>query len=124
MHCATGVVPRIPKFDISCPLVLCHMDPHMRNFILDVKGTLWLVNWANSGAFPPWLEYAHMALWADAAREEVRPPKLWTFFTRFMVGDYRRYKTGHLDILRLAWDRPSDNFYPLDYFSNLGLTID
>jgi len=50
MHSATGVVPRIPKFDILRPLVL------------DAKGTLWLVDWANAGAFPPWMEYAHMAL--------------------------------------------------------------
>jgi thiamine kinase-like enzyme len=84
IHSATGPWGpwgRTSYIDISHLLVLCHMDLHMRNFILDAniaKGKLWLqvVDWENAGAFPPWLEYAHcMALWADAAREEARPPK-------------------------------------------------
>jgi thiamine kinase-like enzyme len=89
------------------------MDLHMRNFVVDAEGKIWIIDWANAGAFPPWLEYAHMVLWADAAREEFHPPKIWTFFTRFMVGDYRRYKTGYLDKLCWAWDRHADDFSPL-----------
>jgi hypothetical protein len=124
IHSASGVVARYPKFTSSHPLTLCHMDLHMRNFVVDAEGRIWIIDWANAGAFPPWLEYAHMALWANAARDEARPPKIWTFFARFMVGDYRRYKAGYLDKLRWAWDRPGDDFFPLDYFSNLGLMID
>jgi thiamine kinase-like enzyme len=100
------------------------MDLHMRNFLVDAEGRIWIIDWANAGAFPPWLEYAHMAIWADAARKEFRPPKIWIFFLRFMVGDYRRYKTDYLDNLGWAWDRHADDFFPLDYFSNLGLMID
>ncbi|KXN91534.1 hypothetical protein AN958_00556, partial [Leucoagaricus sp. SymC.cos] len=78
-----------------------------------------------ASAFPPWLEYARMAVWATAARPEARPPKLWAFFTRFMVGGYRRYKTDYLDRLKWAWTRRGLlDYFPLDYFSNLGITID
>jgi thiamine kinase-like enzyme len=100
------------------------MDLHLRNFLVDVEGRIWIIDWANAGAFPPWLEYAHTATWANAARKEFRPPKIWTFFLRFIVGDYRRYMTDYLDNLGWAWDRHADDFFPLDYFSNLGLTVD
>jgi hypothetical protein len=124
IHANYGVLYQCPKFDASHPLVLCHMDLHMRNMVVDRSGRLWIVDWANAGAFPPWLEYANMVLWANAAREEARPPKLWTWFARFMVGDYRRYMTGYLDRLRWAWERPADDFFPLDYFDKLGLKVD
>ncbi|KXN91533.1 hypothetical protein AN958_00555, partial [Leucoagaricus sp. SymC.cos] len=127
IHDSLGFLPHppIPKFDISHPLVLCHMDLHMRNFVVDSHGKLWIIDWENAGAFPPWLEYAQMTVWANAARPEARPPKLWTFFARFMIGDYRRYKTDYLDRLEWAWTRRGlfDHF-PIDYFSDLGITVD
>jgi hypothetical protein len=67
VHSATGVIPRYPKFPSMHSLTLCHMDLHMRNFLVDVEGRIWIIDWANAGAFPAWLEYAHMAIWADAA---------------------------------------------------------
>ncbi|KAF7420760.1 hypothetical protein PC9H_011278 [Pleurotus ostreatus] len=119
-----GEMTTCPKFDASHPLVLCHMDLHLRNFLVDKKGGLWLIDWANAGAYPAWLEYAQLAEWGDAAREDFRPPKLWIWFAPFMIGNYRRYKTMYLDKMRWAWCRPSCDFYDLDYFDKLGLEID
>ena len=48
---APCLMPRIPKFDTSHPLVLCHMDLHMRNLILDAKWKLWFVDWESAGGF-------------------------------------------------------------------------
>lgn len=39
-------------------LVMCHMDLHMRNLILDRDGKLWLIDWANAGFYPPYFEVA------------------------------------------------------------------
>ena len=96
----------------------------LRNFIVDKKGGLWLIDWAYAGAFPAWLEYAQLAAWGDAAREDRRPPKLWIWFASLMIGNYRRYKITYLDKMDWAWCRPSWDFYDLDYFDKLGLAID
>ncbi|KAF8961533.1 kinase-like domain-containing protein [Flammula alnicola] len=122
-HSDYGVLLSCPKFDTSHPLVLCHMDLHMRNIIVDRNGTPWIVDWANAGAFPPWLEYAHMVLWGKAAREETCAPKSWIWFARFIIGDYERYMTDYLNKLEWALQRPALDF-PLDYFDKLGLKVD
>jgi len=124
VHKRSGKIYQCPKFDASHPLVLCHMDLHMRNLVVDRSGRLWIIDWANAGAFPPWLEYAQMVIWGGAAREEARPPKLWLWFARFMVGDYRKYTTGYLDKLRWAFERPPYDYFPLDYFDKCGLKVD
>ncbi|KIM36194.1 hypothetical protein M413DRAFT_321342 [Hebeloma cylindrosporum] len=126
IHMRTGVVAQCPKFDASHPLVLCHMDLHMRNFIVDTRGKLWLIDWESAGAFPAWLEYAQMVCWGSpGVRAAAQAPKLWTWCTRFMVGDYRHYLTGYLDKLEWAFARcPYFEFVSSDYFEKRGLTID
>ncbi|KIM36191.1 hypothetical protein M413DRAFT_449371 [Hebeloma cylindrosporum] len=127
IHKRTGVITHCPKFDTSHPLVLCHMDLHMRNFIIDKSGKLWLIDWANAGAFPPWLEYAQMVVWgSETVREAAKAPKLWTWCTRFMVGDYRHYLTGYLEKIRWVFERSTHfgEFVKSDYFDELGLNID
>ncbi|KAK0430777.1 kinase-like protein [Armillaria borealis] len=80
-----------PMLDASHPLVLCHMDLNMRNIIVDRRGKVWLIDWGMAGAFPPWLEYANMILFARAARKDRRWPKSWTFFASFIAGNYQWY---------------------------------
>ncbi|PBP15676.1 hypothetical protein BUE80_DR013571 [Diplocarpon rosae] len=41
-------------------LVMCHLDIHPRNLILDDQGNLWLLDWACSGAYPPYFETANI----------------------------------------------------------------
>lgn len=46
-------------------LVMCHLDIHPRNLILDSQGKLWLLDWAFSGAYPPYFETANL-IWRGA----------------------------------------------------------
>jgi thiamine kinase-like enzyme len=41
-------------------LVMCHLDIHMQNLVLDYDGNLWLLDWAFSGAYPPYFETANI----------------------------------------------------------------
>ena len=45
-------------------LVMCHLDIHLRNLILDGQGKLWLIDWGFSGAYPPYFEFASQFCWA------------------------------------------------------------
>jgi aminoglycoside phosphotransferase (APT) family kinase protein len=42
-------------------LVMCHLDIHFGNLILDDQDKLWLLDWAFSGAYPPFFETASLA---------------------------------------------------------------
>jgi hypothetical protein len=39
-------------------LVMCHMDIHTRNLIVDEQKRVWLIDWANAGMYPPYFETA------------------------------------------------------------------
>lgn len=39
-------------------LVMCHMDLHPRNVILDSQGKAWLIDWGYAGMYPPYFETA------------------------------------------------------------------
>ncbi|GIJ85613.1 hypothetical protein Asppvi_004472 [Aspergillus pseudoviridinutans] len=39
-------------------LVMCHMDLHPRNIILDGRGKVWLIDWAFAGMYPAYFETA------------------------------------------------------------------
>lgn len=41
-------------------LVMCHLDIHLRNLILDGQRKLWLLDWAFAGAYPPYFETANL----------------------------------------------------------------
>ena len=38
-------------------LVMCHMDLHLQNLILDNAGKLWLIDWDCAGFYPEYFEY-------------------------------------------------------------------
>jgi thiamine kinase-like enzyme len=38
------------------PLVLCHLDIHTHNVIVDKQGSLWLLDWEFAGGYPPYFE--------------------------------------------------------------------
>lgn len=57
-------------------LVMCHLDIEPRNVLLDNTGNLWLIDWAFSGAYPPYFETAHMTRrgpgdWEDGLLERI-----------------------------------------------------
>jgi serine/threonine protein kinase len=37
-------------------LVMCHLDLHTGNLLLDKQGKIWLIDWEYSGAYPPYFE--------------------------------------------------------------------
>lgn len=111
-----------PIFDVSHPLVLCHMDLNMRNIIVDRRGDVWLIDWGMAGAFPSWFDYANLVAFARAARKEWRLPKSWLFFASFITGNYQWYEAEYLHRLRYALERPGLD-HPKGYFEMLGLDI-
>lgn len=38
--------------------MMCHMDIHERNLILDDQGNVWLIDWAFAGMYPIYFETA------------------------------------------------------------------
>lgn len=46
---------------------MCHFDLHTQNMILDGRGDVWLIDWAYSGAYPPYFERAALARNVDPA---------------------------------------------------------
>ncbi|KAL4245370.1 hypothetical protein ABKN59_009481 [Abortiporus biennis] len=64
--------PDTPPFDESYPLVFTHNDISMRNVILGDDGKVYLVDWAFSGFYPAWMEYAAMAWYLDVT------PRSWS----------------------------------------------
>ena len=39
-------------------LVMCHLDLHPRNMILDYRGQVWLIDWGFAGMYPEYFETA------------------------------------------------------------------
>ncbi|EEP78419.1 predicted protein [Uncinocarpus reesii 1704] len=50
----------LPPFKFT-KFVLVHQDISPRNMILDASGQVWLIDWADSGAYPPAFERAALA---------------------------------------------------------------
>ncbi|RAH80812.1 hypothetical protein BO86DRAFT_274124, partial [Aspergillus japonicus CBS 114.51] len=49
--------PNVPAFRFR-QLELVHQDISPRNLVLDEAGNVWLVDWADAGAYPPAFETA------------------------------------------------------------------
>jgi aminoglycoside phosphotransferase (APT) family kinase protein len=69
-----------PRWDCSWPLVFVHNDLNMRNVLLGEDGQVYLLDWARSGFYPAWFEYASMR------HERWQQPRSWTFFNPIIAG--------------------------------------
>lgn len=49
-------------------LVICHMDLHLENMLLDGNGQLWLIDWGCSGAYPEHFETASVTYYGHWPR--------------------------------------------------------
>jgi thiamine kinase-like enzyme len=114
-----GCIPKeldYPRFDLSQPLVLCHMDLHMRNILVDREGVLWLIDWEMAGAYPRWMEYARWVV-----PNIMNPaPKLWIWAAQWVVGRYEKY-VAYLRSVAYGLERCYDNIYSPDYFEKKGI---
>ena len=75
------------RFTADAPLVFTHSDFVPRNLIWK-EGTLWVVDWALAGWYPPFLEYSSIA--ADRGSPELPTPSSWREAVLPLLGDYRR----------------------------------
>ncbi|PIL33062.1 hypothetical protein GSI_04511 [Ganoderma sinense ZZ0214-1] len=131
-HRLSGWLIPCSKFDATYPLVLCHMDIHPCNVIIDASGTPWLLDWGAAGAYPPWFEYAAIAVsvLADWQLGTVPAWKDLVANASAIAGDYARYYDEYLSVLfRYTMginfdDPPCDMDIHDDYFEKLGLEVD
>ncbi|TBU24441.1 kinase-like protein [Dichomitus squalens] len=131
-HMWLGGMISCPKFDATHPLVLCHMDIHPRNILIDKNGTPWLIDWGVAGVYPPWFEYAAIAV-SVRADHRLREVSAWKDLVANVVaiaGDYLRYYDDYLLVLfrftnGINFDEKAQEMdFPDDYFEKLGITVD
>ncbi|CAA7267705.1 unnamed protein product [Cyclocybe aegerita] len=106
-------LPDQPVFSTSTDwsLVFVHGDLNLSNIILADDGVLWLIDWADSGYYPSWVE-------ALAAYRFDLYPESWKHLLWFIVGPrpqyegiwpyFQHYSTNHMD----APTTPRDHFWP------------
>lgn len=73
-----------PVMDREWSLVFTHGDLNLSNIILSKDGTLWIIDWASGGFFPPWLEAVGMRY--------VPPPVSFQRYISFIAGSCPKYE--------------------------------
>lgn len=66
------------------PLVYTHGDLNLGNIMLSKDGTLWVVDWASAGFYPPWLETIGI--------QYSQPPASFERYRWFIAGSYPEYE--------------------------------
>ena len=77
--------PPYPVMGNEWPLVFTHGDLNLGNIMLSEDGVLWIIDWASSGFFPPWLESVAIKIYSDA-------PSSWRWLRWFIAGTYPQYE--------------------------------
>ncbi|KAH8696947.1 hypothetical protein GQ44DRAFT_633693 [Phaeosphaeriaceae sp. PMI808] len=57
----TAPLDQFSFVDYLRPLVMCHLDVHTHNIIIDDQGRLWLLDWELAGAYPHYFEELFMS---------------------------------------------------------------
>lgn len=115
---------KIPPFDDSQPLVLCHMDLHLKNIIYDHKtGKLWIIDWAYAGAYPAWFDYT---IAIDYALHHTAKRSLgwWKWAAQLVMGRYETLRVEYVEKMSLVWSGLYDRHTPTDYCERKGLIVE
>ena len=79
---------RREPFDDSSPLVLSHMDLNPRNIIEGDDGTIWLIDFAWSGYYPPWFEYVAMHRQLEVEEDLGFKDRFWEIMIPYVCGPH------------------------------------
>lgn len=78
--------PPVPRLPADWTPVFTHGDLNPSNILLDKRGTLWLVDWAFAGFYPPWMDSLVMRHFnEDVLRDSVSPS--WVRYRHFIAGE-------------------------------------
>ncbi|KAJ3755134.1 kinase-like domain-containing protein [Lentinula raphanica] len=89
---------RKTRFDDSEALILAHQDINPRNIIVGEDGKLWMIDWAWSGYYPPWFEYAAMRFQLENEQDRGSHYKYWASLIPFVCGPYFEQEKWLLNI--------------------------
>ncbi|GBE85852.1 hypothetical protein SCP_0803740 [Sparassis crispa] len=81
-------IPPPPIVGGDWSLSFVHADLGPSNMILSKEGVLWIIDWADAGFFPHWLEAVGMQRYFDTPRV----PKSWRWLQWFVTGSCPAYK--------------------------------
>ncbi|KAF5325463.1 hypothetical protein D9619_009742 [Psilocybe cf. subviscida] len=88
-------------FDDSSPLVITHNNLFPENIIVGEDDRLWVVNWASSGYYPPWFEFAGLMNVVENERFCRRwYDRSWELAVPFICGPYFKQ---HIWLARAGW---------------------
>ncbi|PIL32625.1 hypothetical protein GSI_05329 [Ganoderma sinense ZZ0214-1] len=78
-------IPSLVRLDMVWTPVLTHGDLNLSNIMLDRRGSLWVMDWANAGFYPPSMEPIAMCQIDEIVHEEDVPPS-WRRYRSFIAG--------------------------------------
>lgn len=73
-------------------LVMCHMDLHMDNIILDSHNNIWLIDWNHAGGYPVFFEEAQLLACPDPDNFEFTQGLLKFISTGAYTGEVKHLK--------------------------------
>lgn len=82
---ANEAIPPLPRPDLERTPVFTHGDLNLSNIMLDRRGSLWIVDWANAGFYPPSMESVVMRRVDDIMHGE-DVPSSWRGYRSFIAG--------------------------------------
>ncbi|KAM5530676.1 hypothetical protein V8D89_015648 [Ganoderma adspersum] len=82
-------IPPLPRSDFAWTPVFTHFDLNSSNVMLDRRGGLWIMDWANAGFYPPTMESIAMRQIDEIFHPDDVPPS-WRRYRSFIAGETSR----------------------------------
>ena len=84
-----GTIPPLPRSDFTWRPVFTHFDLNSSNIMLDRRGGLWIMDWANAGFYPPTMESVAMRQIDEIFHPDDVSPS-WRRYRSFIAGETSR----------------------------------